>query len=153
MKNAPEADFRTYRRDLPHWRAADEVQHVVWRLSKWQCPLTAEERQLIVNALRHFDGDRYILIACAVMDDHVHVVLNPGDSRLEKIVHSWKSYTAQVLSRRGRAAPIWQSEYYDRMIRSDTELDQTVAYVVHNPVERWPELKAYAWAWETDREI
>jgi len=148
MKVDPECGFRTYKGALPHWRAADEVQHVVWRLAKGQCPLSHEERHLIVDALKHFDGDRYVLIAYAVMDDHVHVVLNPGDVPLERILHSWKSFTGHQLVLRGRAAPVWQTEYYDHIVRNDQELDDTVAYVVHNPIERWPELKAYAWAWE-----
>jgi REP element-mobilizing transposase RayT len=146
----PEAGFRLYRRVLPHWRAAGEVQHVVWRLARGQCPLTGEERRLIVDALKHFDGDRYVLVAYAVMDDHVHVVLNTGDSRLEKLVHSWKSFTAHALVARGRTAPIWQWEYYDRLVRDDQELEITVLYVVHNPIQRWPDLKDYAWAFETD---
>ena len=50
----------------------------------------------VQDALRHFHGDHYELIAWAVMPNHVHVVVRPlGDHQLPDILHSWKSFTAK----------------------------------------------------------
>jgi len=143
---------------LPHWRLRGATYFVTWRLHQLQLRLTPEERSLVVSALRYFDGMRFTLIAFVVMDDHVHVVVQPMEEhRLEMIVHSWKSFTARSLQRQfGRKGRVWQDEYFDRIVRNDAELLATVEYVAHNPSERWPELTAYPWlgfqTWEAGTE-
>jgi Transposase IS200 like len=54
---------------------------------------------LVETALLTFSGDRYALIAWCVMPNHVHVLLaiKPGFT-LDRIVHSWKSYTAKEIN-------------------------------------------------------
>ena len=51
--------------------------------------------RLVADALRHFEEKRYRLWAWCVMPNHVHVVveLRSGQS-LAKVLHSWKSYSA-----------------------------------------------------------
>ena len=34
------------------------------------------------------------------MPNHVHVLIKTLDWPLDKIIHSWKSYTAQIISKR-----------------------------------------------------
>jgi putative transposase len=65
---------------------------------------------------------------------------------LERILHSWKSFTANQLQRQfGRVGWVWHAEYYDRIMRSDGELLETVRYISDNPRERWPDLEEYPW--------
>jgi hypothetical protein len=50
---------------------------------------------LVQEALLHFDGERYRLLAWCLMPNHVHVVFEAVASRnLGDIVRSWKSFTA-----------------------------------------------------------
>ncbi len=81
------------------------------------------------------------------MDDHVHVVVAPRDGfSLQKIIHSWKSFTANRLQRDfGRFGIIWQYEYFDRIVRDGDELITKINYILGNPLRKWPELKEYAW--------
>jgi REP element-mobilizing transposase RayT len=81
------------------------------------------------------------------MNDHVHVVLTPSAGfELSRIVQSWKSFTGHRLPRLGRRrAPVWQSEYFDRIVRDTDELEEKVRYVHMNPWRRWPSLEAYRW--------
>jgi REP element-mobilizing transposase RayT len=106
-----------------------------------------EERTVVFTALRHFHGQRYELIAAVVMDDHIHVLVRPEPPyELQRILHSWKSFTANQLQRQfGRVGWIWQAEYYDRIMRSEDELLETVPYLADNPRERWPDLEDYPW--------
>ena len=100
--------------------------------------------QIVANALEYFDGARYELFAWTIMGNHVHILfrLFAGD-RLQKVVHSWKSYTAQkangLLDRRGK--PFWQPDYFDRLVRTVEEFDRTRKYVWYNPeaagIEDW----------------
>ncbi|MBW8042342.1 MAG: valine--tRNA ligase [Planctomycetes bacterium] len=110
-----------------------------------QCYLRdARIAELVQNAMKHFDDERYDLIAWAVMPNHVHAVLKPYKGiELPDILHSWKSYTAtkanEVL---GRSGAFWQSEYYDHLIRDEKDFIHQVNYILSNPskagLEEWP---------------
>jgi len=145
------ADFRMYRRRLPHVRVREGTYFVTWRLHRAQPELAPAERTLVANALRHFDGERYQLLAFVVMNDHVHVILGPREPhRLEDIVRSWKSYTANRLQRttdRYGTGRVWQDEYFDRALRDEKEFLEKIQYIVNNPWTRWPEIQDYPWVW------
>ncbi len=81
------------------------------------------------------------------MDDHVHVLVLPLEGfALQRIVHSWKSFSAKELAKAsGRISPIWQREYLDRIVRDQEELMQKAQYIHDNPMRRWPYLAKYPW--------
>jgi REP element-mobilizing transposase RayT len=87
--------------------------------------------------LLHFDTVRYRLFAWVVMPNHVHALLQLVPGRpLDRIVHSWKSYTAKQANRLlGRTGPFWAREYFDRVMRDDGHLVKTAAYIETNPVK------------------
>jgi putative transposase len=90
---------------------------------------------LVQTGLLAFNGERYALIAWCVMPNHVHALLEvkPGFT-LDRIVHSWKSYTAKEANRvLGRAGGFWAPEYFDRFMRDDQHLTSTAAYIEGNP--------------------
>jgi REP element-mobilizing transposase RayT len=111
-----------------------------------QCWLKDDQIALIVaDALKHFDGDRYILLAWCVMPNHVHVIVRPyKENHLSNILHSWKSFTAKeanrILQRNGE---FWQEEYYDHVIRDQDDFCHAVEYVLGNPVQAG--LKSWKW--------
>jgi REP element-mobilizing transposase RayT len=101
--------------------------------------------QVVANALRYFRGKRYTLYAWCVMPNHVHVVFRPlpGHS-LARIVHSWKSFSAQNANKLlGRNGPFWQREYYDHLVRNEAQLEKFIRYVSRNPVRAG--LKGWPW--------
>jgi REP element-mobilizing transposase RayT len=124
---------------LPHISEDGATYFVTWCLRRGQPHLSEVERQLVADALRAFDGERYNLFAYVVMDDHVHVVVRPlQELGLSELLHTWKSYTANKLQRSaGRRGSVWQSRRHDRIIRSETDLWEKVDYVLTNPVRRW----------------
>jgi REP element-mobilizing transposase RayT len=139
--------LKLYRRKLPHWRLEGSTYFVTWRVARDRSNLEPAERELVARTLRRFDNQRYELLAYVVMNDHVHVVVTPRPgTSLEALVCSWKSYTAHQLPR-GPSGRVWQSEYMDRIIRNDAELDQKIEYVLANPFQRWPSLSFYPWVW------
>ncbi len=79
--------------------------------------------EIVATTLTHFDGNRYDLAAWCVMPNHVHAIVRPRDGHdLHKILHSWKSYSAQQINRLlQRSGQFWQSEYYDHIIRDEDE--------------------------------
>jgi putative DNA methylase len=97
-------------------------------------PIIAE---LVQNALLSFDGERYALLAWCVMPNHVHVLVEARSGyRLDRVVHSWKSYTGVAANRAlGRAGAYWAREYFDRFMRDDEHLARTAAYIEGNAVK------------------
>jgi REP element-mobilizing transposase RayT len=81
-----------------------------------------------------------------VMPNHVHgiVVIREGDGApLGKIMRAFKSISAIAANRRlGRAErSFWQRNYYERVVRSETELIAVRQYIRDNPL-----------AWDVDPE-
>jgi REP element-mobilizing transposase RayT len=140
-------ELEIYKRRLPHWRLAERVYFITWRLHKNQYSLNPEERDLIFSALKYFDGERYKLYTYVVMDDHIHVLFHQeNDFTVSKIVHSWKSYTGHELVKKyKRTSPVWQDEYFDRIMRSEAEFYEKAAYILYNPHKRWPNIENYKW--------
>lgn len=61
------------------------------------CSLRDERvARLVEEALLHFDGLRYHLLAWVIMPNHVHTLIEilPGYP-LAEVVHTWKSFTAK----------------------------------------------------------
>lgn len=121
---------------------------VTWSLEDRGDELTPEERTIVADALKHFDGQRYLLAAYVVMNDHVHAVVLPlKGNELSSILHSWKSFTANAINeRRGRTGSLWQKSSYTRFLVSRREVENRLRYVLENPQRRWPEIESYPWA-------
>ena len=123
------------------------------RLQRWldagygSCVLDIDVvRELMENALRHFDGDRYSLDEFVVAKNHVHVLVTPlAENRLSDILHSWKSFTAHEIlkveaasrrlaeqnQRRDASATlaVWQKESFDHIVRSPASLEKFREYI------------------------
>jgi 1-hydroxy-2-methyl-2-(E)-butenyl 4-diphosphate synthase len=91
--------------------------------------------EMVLGALKFFDGSRYTLHAWSIMPNHVHVLLSPlGDHDLEKIIHSWKSFSAKKANEMlNRSGTFWQEEYYDHVVRDGEDFKHQIQYVLENP--------------------
>ena len=73
-----------------------------------------------------------------VMPDHLHFFCAPGGDRepatLSVFMGGVKSWSARgILAATGRAPPLWQPEFFDRLLRSDESYQRAAAYVRDNP--------------------
>jgi REP element-mobilizing transposase RayT len=111
----------------------------------------AEAASIVEEALLHFDGERYRLLAWCVMPNHVHALIHVERGRtLARVVHAWKSFTAHAINTAlGRTGPVWQREYFDRFIRDDAHYFATVKYIERNPVAAGLADEAEDWAWSS----
>jgi REP element-mobilizing transposase RayT len=103
------------------------------------------------EALHHFNGARYEQVCWVVMPNHVHAVVAPiPPARLNTIVQGWKSYTAHRLNRAlQRTGPVWQKDYFDRIVRDEEHLGSLIAYIRLNPVKARLSQGEYL-LWESD---
>ncbi len=140
--NKPIVDdnFSIHKRKLPHWQKGGSVYFITFRIKSGV--LNEAERQLVADACAHWHNQRARIYFIVVMPDHVHLLLTPMEETtgrwwpLQTIIHSIKSFTAhRINERRGATGSVWQTEYFDRIIRDDAEFYDTWRYMANNPVK------------------
>jgi REP element-mobilizing transposase RayT len=92
---------------------------------------------IVEKALRHFDGERYLLGIYVIMPNHVHLFVRPVMGHtLSEILHSWKSFTAKEANHvLGRTGGFWQDESFDHIIRDEQSLERFGRYIRENPIK------------------
>jgi REP element-mobilizing transposase RayT len=125
----------------------EETQLLAWYCDKVETLLDAghgscwlsrtEVADLMADALKFFDRQRYELHAWVIMPNHVHAVVWPMPGyTLSDVLHSWKSFTAKKANKLlHREGEFWQKELFDHCIRDDAEHARLAAYVQNNPVK------------------
>jgi hypothetical protein len=106
-----------------------------------------EERSLVLDVVRRGDGVIGDLLAGVVMDDHAHILVSVfPTTTCRAIAQTWKSVSSHRMTKEhGRTAPVWQAEYFDRWIMTETRIQTAIECVLSNPVRRWPGTTAYEW--------
>jgi REP element-mobilizing transposase RayT len=95
----------------------------------------AQCARIVANTLRHFEGERAVMISFAVMPNHVHAVFvqNP-EFPLEKLLQSWKRFTTREINKLlTRTGNLWQRDYFDRLVRDENHFANCVRYIRRNP--------------------
>jgi REP element-mobilizing transposase RayT len=140
--------YREQRRFFGKWDAALDASNE----PDWLCQ--PEIAALVAGAMRHFDRQRYELLAFCIMPNHVHWIVTPLLKTetecypLASIMHSIKGYTAGRANRLlGRSGAFWQHESYDHFVRNTAELERIIAYVLHNPVKAGLVTDWQSWPW------
>lgn len=113
-------------------------------------------RQVLIDALHHFEGGRCEMLAYAVMPNHVHAMCRPlREHKLEELCGSWKWFTSQKIQRSlGRTGTFWQDESFDRIIRDAEHYVATVRYIAKNPIKaKLAENEASVWFCEQIRVV
>jgi type I restriction enzyme R subunit len=103
-------------------------------------------RKIVEDALFYFDGIRYRLDTFVIMPNHVHVIFSLiHGEKLRKILHSWKSYTANLINTKiDVVGPFWLEERWDHLIRSEVYLQKYRRYIFKNPIKAGLRDKEYS---------
>ncbi|TDU64122.1 ATP-dependent DNA helicase RecG [Prosthecobacter fusiformis] len=154
-------DVRYGKRRLPHFERPWGKYFLTFTTASRR-ELPPEARKLALDAAVHFHGQRYHLFAAVVMPDHVHLLLEPGVKNrdpetgdpvfypLSELMHSIKSYSAKTIMKAGWVDDrVWEKETFDRLIRSEADLQETFGYMISNPREAGlvSHSEEYPWLW------
>jgi putative transposase len=142
------------RRNLPHWQLPGSTYFITFRLKLGI--ISDDERQIVIDAIKHIHKIRYFVTVAVVMPDHIHLILKPvvSESNIEfslsKILQSIKRFSAREINkRRGAKGAIWQDESFDRIIRDYNEFLEKWNYIRLNAVKNGlcqaPEDYPYLW--------
>ncbi|WP_415890395.1 REP-associated tyrosine transposase [Neptuniibacter sp. SY11_33] len=95
-----------------------------------------DNARLMVSVLKR--ESEYTKTLCfVVMPDHVHWLLQLGDTSLSKTVQRVKSISSRAIKRKlahNCSEAIWQNGFHDHALRKDEDLVKLARYVVMNPV-------------------
>lgn len=130
----PLSDSEQLRLERLHTDRIEELLHA----GSGSCALKHDScAQIVAECIGHFDAVRYDLFAWCIMPNHVHAVFHARTGfSLGRILHGWKSYTANQCNKLlGRSGPFWMEESFDRLIRDDAEFQKYVDYTLDNPVK------------------
>ncbi len=155
--------FNATRRNLPHWQEPGSVYFITFRTHMSQT-LSEPMRDVVLDACRHWHGQKYHLYAVTVMPDHVHLLIWPrpldasssqavierGFHGLSEVLHSIKSFTAhEIQARFNWKGSVWQDESFDRIVRDDREFSEKWDYLANNAAKKQLAHSAeeYRWFW------
>jgi putative transposase len=146
-----------YRRKLPHLQR-DSMAHFVTfcTYERWELPTIA--RMIALECCLHDHESKIRVEVVTVMPDHVHIIFRPLINVLAKEVYSLaeimdgiKGASAHRINRElRRHGRVWQTESFDRVLRSSESLDQKIDYVLNNPVRSGLVMVVtdYPWIWK-----
>jgi RecG-like helicase/REP element-mobilizing transposase RayT len=149
-----------HRRCLPHFERP-WAKYMITFGTRDRRELSEKARDIVLESLLRWKDRRYELFAACVMPDHVHLLIEPMVERedeagkpiffsLSKILHSVKSFTANKINKlENTTAAVWETESFDRMIRSETDLQEKFEYITRNPWDAGVVSSGmdYRWVW------
>src|SRR2546423_10871155 len=153
------------KRRLPHFERPWAKYAVTFSTRDRRALSPAERNVVLKSILYGAEHGQYELYVAAVMPDHVHSLFEPqvkeqgekGETvfwSLSEILHGIKSSTAHRINKAaGTNGPIWEKESFDRLIRSESDLQEKFEYMCRNP---WDSGAAgqgedYPWLWTPER--
>jgi len=136
-----DAQLKVTYRNLPHWELEGAVYFITF--NTWEkLELTPAARQVVLNACKFFDRQRYQIFCLVVMPDNVHMLMQPLEKSnnkfwsLSSILHSMKSYSSKQISKvMKHIGTVWQDERHDHIVRDEREFQVFWEYIRQNPVK------------------
>lgn len=144
-----------YRRNLPHIEKDGSSYFVTFSTHK-EFGLSEDARTLVFDHCLFENNRKIHLHAFVVMPDHVHMLFTPLENdkgemySLAEIMHGLKGASSHSVNKLvGRAGTLWEPESFDRIVRSSSDFEYRVIYIVQNPIAaglaKGPD--DYRWAW------
>ena len=147
------------KRHLPHFERPWAKYAITWSTNARQ-KLSDAARKIVLDCILYWNERRYDLYAACVMPDHVHILIEPrvrsqGSNATEfysltEILHTLKSFTAHKINElEEKSGPVWERESFDRLIRSESDLQEKFNYITRNPWDTGVARPGedYPWVW------
>jgi len=92
---------------------------------------------------------KFNLYCYCLMPEHFHALIGTGESEKElgKLCGAFKSLTTRIFWKYGKGT-LWQSKFYDHIVRNETDFTECVKYIKNNPSKR--NLENWEWVGRVD---
>ncbi len=157
-------EIRYSKRRLPHFERPWAKYAISWS-TNGRKQLSDAARKIVLDCILYWRERRYELYAACVMPDHVHILIEPQVRSqasnteefysLTQILHTLKSFTAHKINElEEKGGPVWERESFDRLIRSESDLQEKFNYITRNPWDAGVvgHDEDYPWVWFPARE-
>ncbi|MDD2707188.1 MAG: transposase [Verrucomicrobiae bacterium] len=94
--------------------------------------------------------NKWLMGRYVIMPDHIHFFCSPSITcsfSLNKWIHYWKSLSSRDWPNPA-SKPIWQTDFWDRTLRTDEKYEEKWEYVVNNPVRQGLVTHSYEWIFQ-----
>ncbi len=119
---------------------------------RWHVPLFAKAviAQIVERTIWHERTSCFLVYAYVIMQDHMHLLIQPTKGEISTIIQSIKSNSCREVNRyfqkqhsgeRALAAMgdmgvfRWQKGFYDHVIKDDRDFRNHIEYIRYNPVK------------------
>jgi putative transposase len=96
------------------------------------------QKDLLLSVMREVkSASGFVMRAYAILDDHFHWMITPGNSEFSSIMQSIKlRYVHRYKKKAGimERETLWQRRFWDHIIRNDEDLHRHMDYIHYNPV-------------------
>lgn len=94
------------------------------------------------------------IIAWAILPDHFHILLNPGEQDVSSLMVKTKlsfsmAYRKRIGVRKGR---IWQYRFWDHLVRNENDMQACFDYIHSNPVKHGLSKSPFEWEYSSARD-
>ncbi len=133
-------------------RLADRIFFVTISLRRTLPRFTEQDFPLILEA---FDESRrrlgFALCGYVLMPDHWHALIWPRHPlTISRVVQDVKYLSARRINRLRRTeGPLWQHQFWDRIVRHGREFRKRLDYMHYNPVRKGWMARPEAWPWSS----
>ena len=126
-----------YRRILPHLQRDYKPHFLTFcTYKRWILPRKA--RDIVLSSCLHDRGVKVDVHVAVIMPDHVHMIFTPLINKtadevycLAEITDAIKGASAHLVNRAlNRKGKVWQTESFDRVLRSSEALDERLSVVM-----------------------
>ena len=108
--------------------------------------------KLVDDALRFHHAQWYDLRAWVVMPNHLHILVQIGETPLSRIIKELKRYTSREANKiLRRTGAFWCEDYFDSYMRDTQQELKTRHYIENNPVKALLVREPKEWLWSSAR--
>jgi putative transposase len=92
---------------------------------------------LVSDLLQIARFEKFGVFAYCFMPDHLHLLINGEDSRsdLQRFISLFKQKSGYWYKQKYKSN-LWQTSYYDHVVRKEESLEQVALYILENPVRK-----------------
>ena len=127
-------------------QAADKLKHPLLKFDEAAVNVIADAFQEIVNR------ERYTCYACAIMPDHVHLLIRRHRHKAEEMIDAFQEASRDDLinaRRRSVLHPVWGGPGWKVYLNTEEDMRRIERYIRNNPLkagmaaQRWEFVRGY----------
>ncbi len=144
---------KSIRLDSELYRKPGAVFHVILTCNRKRQVFTNPKYAELIysNILTNGIAARVNLLAFVIMPDHIHMLIGIQEIGIVELLDSWKSFTTNLLHKNGHSYKVWQRSFWDRGMRDERDVNNTIKYILDNPYRTnlisYDETYKYAWCY------